>query len=312
MSMKILQNSVFMLIIGIVFLLQVIPLQLVGNIDSHIEPTNKIESNSADYWTSFYESFILNSANPSQTYILNESIDYLGVFKIDITHTEPRAIKTRGFELNWTNPPGLLYLASRSEVNLDTSWKFYFANLSSTKGDPPAFSVFLRENVTELSLKWMFTFNIHLTPKLSPQEPEFETGSAKRTLNTTMMTFLGVLPESTSNVTFQIEGGYEDENKTFLVSPGAWLIHNVILRAREENETLSFPHTDIAIKLENLSGTASITVFHFKIAWDPDVDQNLDTVGIEEHLAILVVCSALVLLRGRAKTRRKRRKANEK
>ena len=254
------------------------------------------KSVATDVSTYFKEEFVLTSANPSRTFLLNESVDYLGVFYVHVKHTEPQAMKNRGFELNWTSTPSMLYLANRSEVNLDTSWAYYFANLNATQSDLPEFTVFLKENITELSLTFASRFNIHISVELSPQDPLFETGSTKTTLNSTFMTFLSVLPESTSNVTFQIEGGYKDENKTYLVSPGTWLIHNITVRAREENETLSFPHTEIDIKLENLSGTAKITVYHTRIAWDPNVDQNLDTAGIEEPLAIIVVLGTLSLL----------------
>jgi hypothetical protein len=309
MKDKWLKKYIFLVNISFAFLLLIRPLHFGLAIDSHSWPTQDMPinlSNSVD--NTFSESFTLNSENSKRTYLITESVDYLGVFKVGVTHAEPRAMKHRGFELNWTNTPDILLLVNRSELNLDTTWTYYFANLSATQSDPLEFSVFLKENITELSLKWMFIFNVHLTRKLSPQAPSFGTGSALTTVNTTYKTFLGIYPESTSNVTFQIKGGYEDENKTYLVSPGTWLIHNVTVRPREEGGIDSFPHTDINIKLENLSGAAKITVFHTPIAWNPDVDQNLDIagIGIEAPLAIMVVLGAFLLLFTLTKGRRKK------
>ena len=187
-------------------------------------------------------------------------------------------------------------LANKSEVNLDTSWSYFFANLSTVGKEPMEFTVFLKEGTTELSLKWMFSFNIHEDFKLTPSSPTGTTGSTKSTLNSTWITFIGVSPESTSNVSFQVKGGYEDENVTFIITPNQWFTHTVILRARDANETRTFPHTEIILTLENPNGTAKLTLWHYKIAWDPDVDQNLDTAGIEMPLTIALIIGSLFLL----------------
>jgi hypothetical protein len=158
------------------------------------------------------------------------------------------------------------------------------------------FTVFLKEGTTELSLKWMFYFNYHDDCKLTPSNPIWTTGSAKSTLNSTWITFIGVSLESTSNVSYQVKGGYKDENISFIITPNQWFTHKVILRERDLNETRTFPHTEIVLQLEDPNGTAGINFWHSKVAWDPDVEQNLDTAGIEIHVSTVFTVGSLLLV----------------
>ena len=121
-------------------------------------------------------------------------------------------------------------------------------------------------------------------------------GSAKSTLNTTWMTFIGILPESTSNVSFQIAGGYDDDNLTYSIAPNNWFIRTLTVRARDANETKSFPHTDITIKLEDPNGSAVIKFWHHFIEWDPDVNQYPNSIGLEGVLSLVLIVGSLLLL----------------
>lgn len=247
----------------------------------------------------------LTTDSPERSFEVNSTVEYQGL--LEITVTQDAAANKKAYDVEWNDDSEYIFLLNKSSARYsnnattDVDWSYYFSKNNTLSTQPLFITIMLREGFNNIPFIIVFYYNFHFTRKLTLDDPkstmDFGFSHDISYFNDTRVMIVSITSNSSSNVTFHVEGGYTEDNKNYTLFPNQTFIYFMKVRMRNESELTNnfygvnaFPF--YSFELVNIDGSATIHFREIQYVQDPSVPYGSDL----SPLVLILILFGFILL----------------